>query len=273
MYARVETRFETIVVERAGSVVYLTMDRPEARNAMNFRMVQEVRDFFVSIRDDRSVRCVVLRGAGGTFSAGADIKEMCDPANRTRAAQLAYAEVLDEMLVAVQRAPQVTVAVVEGAALGGGLGLICVADVAVAAHDAVMALPEVRLGIAPAVISPFVLQRIGLTHTRQLALTGRRLSGFAAQEIGLVHDVALEGQMDEIVEGYVGDILEGAPEALAATKALLFYVADRVLEESRAYRVDMLCRLQESPEGREGMDAFAAKRKPAWVPHQDPFAV
>ncbi len=273
MYATLETRYETIVVERAGAAVYMTMDRPEARNAMNLKMVEEMCDFFLAIRDDRSIRCVVLRGAGETFCAGADIKEMADPANQTREAQLAYAEALDEMLLAVQHAPQVTIAAVEGAAMGGGLGLLCVTDIAVADQDAIMALPEVRLGISPAIISPFVLQRVGLSQTRKLALSGRRLNGFAAQEIGLVHDVAPEGQLEMIVREYVSDILKGSPEALAATKALLFRVADSALGESRVLRVETISRLRSGDEGREGLAAFAEKRKPVWVQVEDSFSV
>lgn len=270
MYATLLTRFETIVVERAGSVIYLTLDRAEARNAMNLRMVEEIRDFFASIREDRSIRCVVLRGAGGTFCAGADIKEMRDPANQTPEAQYAYASALDEMLLTVQRAPQVTIAVVEGAAMGGGFGLLCVSDVAVAEAGARLSLPEVRLGLAPAVISPYVIERIGLMRTRQLALTGRVLDGFAALELGLVQDVAQAEMVEEVVTGYLRDILQGSPCALAATKALLFQVAAAPsLEESRAYRVETLSQLRSSEEGREGMAAFAEKRKPSWVTSEE----
>jgi methylglutaconyl-CoA hydratase len=153
--------------------------------------------------------------------------------------------------------------------MGGGLGIICVVDVAVAEQTARMALPEVRLGLAPSVISPFVLKRIGLSRSRQLALTGRSVDGFMAQEIGLVHDVAPEGQLDEVVSGYVRDILKGSPEALAATKALLFRVAEQVLDESRSYRVETLNRLRQSAEGQEGMASFVEKRPPAWVADEE----
>jgi isohexenylglutaconyl-CoA hydratase len=271
MYSTLATTFETIVTEQAGPVVFLTLDRPEARNAMNLKMVEEIHGFFSGIRDDRSIRCVVIRGAGDTFCSGADIKEWPDPANQSREAQVRYATALDDMLMAVQYAPQVTVAVIEGAAMGGGLGLVCVSDIAIADQDARMALPEVRLGLAPAVISPYVLQRVGLTRARQLALTGRTLNGFAAQEVGLVHDVTINGMMDEVVEGYIRDILEGSPEALAETKALLIRVADSVFPETRDYRVDVLNRLREGAEAAEGMAAFAQKRRPEWVPSRESF--
>jgi isohexenylglutaconyl-CoA hydratase len=264
MYATFTQQFETIVVERAGAVVYLTLDRPEARNALNLRMVQEIHEFFTSIREERSIRCVLIRGAGDTFCAGADIKEL--NSNGSAEASVVYARALDAMLHAVQRSPQVTVVLVEGAAMGGGFGLVCVSDIAVADEKAFMALPEVRLGLTPAVISPYVIERIGLTRTRQLALTGRRLNGKTAFDLGLVQEVAPAGTAEQVVESYVADILQGGPDALATTKALLFHVAERPAEESKEYRVQTLATLSAGDEGREGMTAFAEKRRPQWVP-------
>ena len=194
---------------------------------------------------------------------------MTDPAFQSSEAQDRYAAALDEMLMAIQGAPQVTIAVVEGVAMGGGFGLVCVVDIAIAAGGAALSLPEVRLGLAPAVISPFVLDRIGLPRARQLALTGRRLNGHQAEAIGLVHEVALDGELEPMVESYVRDVLRGAPVALAETKALLFHVAGRSPEESRAFRVDMLTRLRASEEAREGMGAFREKRDPRWVQGYD----
>jgi isohexenylglutaconyl-CoA hydratase len=265
MYAPVTTSFETIVLERAGSVVYLTMDRPRAKNALNLRMVQEIQEMFASIREDRTIRCVVMQGAGGTFSAGADIKEMRDPAHQTAEAQLAYANALEEMLRSVQYAPQVTVAAIDGVAMGGGLGLVCVSDVAIASEHSVFALPEARLGIAPAVISSYLVDRVGLSQARRLALSGRRINGYQAQSIGLVHELASGGSLDQMVDSYVSDVLHGSPEALATTKSLLFQVAGNSPGESRDLRVATLNRLRDSAEAREGMAAFVEKRKPFWV--------
>ena len=258
--------YNTIMIERAGSVIYLTLNRAKARNAMNLNMVQEILHFFTSIRDERSIRCVVISGAGQHFCAGADIKEMRNPANQTLEARTLYGTILDDMLLAVQHAPQVTIAAVKGAAMGGGFGLVCVTDIAVADESIKMALPEVRLGIAPAVVSPYVIERIGLTRTRQLALTGRFLDGPAALELGLVQDVAPAGMLDIVVDDYLKDILRGSPNALAATKELLFQVAAAPsLDASRAYRINTLNELRSSADGREGMSAFAQKRKPNWV--------
>lgn len=269
MYASIKQSLETIVIERSGPVAVVTLDRPATRNAMNLKMVYELLEFFTSIRDDRSVRGVVLRGANEMFCSGADIKEMALPENQERAVQAIYAEALDELLTAVQFAPQVTIVVVEGAAMGGGFGLVCVSDVAIATRDAIFALPEVRLGIAPSVISPFVLQRIGLSQARRLALTGRRLNGFGAQEIGLVHEVALDNELEERLEQVVDEVMQASPDALAETKALLFAVAGLTVAESRNLRVDTLSRLR-ATSGAEGMAAFKEKRKPNWVPEESP---
>jgi isohexenylglutaconyl-CoA hydratase len=265
MYATITTSFETIVLERAGSVAYLTMDRPRAKNALNLRMVQEIHELFASIHDDRTIRCVVIQGAGGTFSAGADIKEMRDPAHQTAEAQLFYANALEQMLRSIQYAPQVTVAAVDGVAMGGGLGLVCVTDVAMASEHATFALPEARLGISPAVISSYLVDRVGLSQARRLALSGRRINGYQAQSIGLVHEVASGGTLDQMVDSYVSDILHGSPEALATTKSLLFEVDGNSPEETRELRVGTLNRLREGEEAREGMAAFVEKRKPFWV--------
>lgn len=266
MYATLTTRYETLITERAGSVVFLTLDRPDVRNAMNLSMVTEIRDFFEAIHDDRAIRVVVIRGAQENFCSGADIKEMRDPAHQTYEARYAYSVALDEMLLAVQNAPQVVICAIEGAAMGGGFGLICVSDIAIATDDAKMALPEVRLGIAPAVISPYVVERIGLNRTRQLALSGRMIRGAMALDIGLVHEVAPSNELEAVVDSYVNDVLKGAPSALAATKQLLFAVAKaETLEETRDYRIGLLNNLRTSDEGREGMAAFAEKRKPQWA--------
>ena len=270
MYASIKQPLETIVIERSGPVAFVTLDRPATRNAMNQKMVYELLDFFNKIRDDRSVRGVILRGANEIFCSGADIKEMADPEYQRPEAQAEYARSLDELLTAVQFAPQVTVVVVEGAAMGGGFGLVCVSDVAIATRDAVFSLPEVRLGIAPSVISPFVLQRIGLAQTRRLALTGRRLNGFGAQEIGLVHEVALDDALDAHLEQIIDEVMQASPEALAETKALLFQVAGMTVAESHDLRVDTLSRLR-STSGAEGMAAFKEKRKPSWVPDESPI--
>jgi isohexenylglutaconyl-CoA hydratase len=176
-----------------------------------------------------------------------------------------FAIPLDKLLHRVNEAPQVVIAKVEGAALGGGFGLVCVSDIALASLEAKMGLPEVRLGLVPALISPYVIQRIGLTRARELMLTGRRFSGATAQFYGIVHE-ALDGDtLDQRVNEILEEIRQCSPNALAACKRLLFEVKDKPLDETVNYRATLLTELRRSTDGQEGMTAFVEKRQPKWA--------
>ncbi len=214
--------FETITCAVDGPVATVTLNRPEARNALSMAMVEELLRCFTALREDacRDVRVVVLRAAGETFCAGGDLRDM-SAASEDGAG---IGSQLDDLLRAVNEAPQVVVARIQGAAMGGGLGLVCVSDIAIADEGATFGLPEVRLGIAPAIISPYVIERIGFTRARQLVLTGRRFGAASALEYGLIHEVAVVGQLDAQVEATVVDVLKCAPNALRECKRLLFVV-------------------------------------------------
>ncbi|MFN8498960.1 MAG: enoyl-CoA hydratase-related protein [Anaerolineae bacterium] len=257
--------YATLAVERHRSVARVLLNRHDARNAMSQQMIADLLDYFTVIRDDRSLRVVVLAGAGGTFCAGGDIREMSASATATRAEQIANIARLDDMLLAVNQAPQVVVAEVRGAALGGGVGLVCVADIVLAAENATLGFPEVRLGIVPAVVSPYVVARIGLGQARRLMLTGALLDGAQAAAVGLVTQACPPDTLSDAVAAVVRDALKASPLALAACKALLFEVAGRHPRDTEGYRVDLLRRLQTSDEGQEGLRAFVEKRKPAWT--------
>lgn len=257
--------YDTIQTVQNGSVARVTLNRPEVRNAMNAQMVADLLAFFRAIREDRDVRVVVLGAAGTAFCAGGDVEHLRRALTAGRDENLAFAGAFDEMLVAVREAPQVVIARVHGAALGGGLGLVCVADIAVAAEEAALGMPEVRLGLAPALISSYIIERVGLTLARPLMLTGERVDGRAAQALGLVHEACPLDRLDERVEHYVRQVLQGSPEALAACKALIFHVAGRPPAETLEYRTDLLARLRRGDEGQEGMAAFFEKRPPRWA--------
>ncbi|MFN8481854.1 MAG: enoyl-CoA hydratase-related protein [Anaerolineae bacterium] len=257
--------YATLAVERHGSAARVLLNRPDARNAMSQQMIADLLDYFTVIRDDRSLRVVVLGGAGGTFCAGGDIREMSASVTATREEQLANIARLDDMLLAVNQAPQVVVAEVTGAALGGGVGLVCVADIALAADNAALGFPEVRLGIVPAIVSPYVVARIGLGQARRLMLTGALLNGTQAAAVGLVTQAHPADALTDAVNAVVRDALKASPSALAACKALLFEVAGRHPRDTEGYRVDLLHRLQTGDEGQEGLRAFVEKRKPAWT--------
>jgi isohexenylglutaconyl-CoA hydratase len=255
----------TLQIDMTGPVAYITLNRPEVRNAMNRQMVLDLRAAFSRLHNNRDVRAIVLSGADGTFTAGGDLKEMqaayADPGEKDRA----QSEEFDLLLRAVNSAPQVVIARVEGAAMGGGLGLVCVSDIAVAADDSIFALPEVRLGIIPALIMPYVIQRIDLTNTRRLMLTGARIEGEEAAHFGLVHEVCSAEDLDTRLDIILADIRECGPEALAACKRLMFEIIDANIEATAVYRANLLDELRRSLEGQEGMLAFIQKRKPKWT--------
>jgi len=253
--------YETIAVALDGPVATVTLNRPEARNAMSHQMVEDMLAYFQSIRDNRDIRVVIIRAAGKTFCAGGDVRNLSTP--RTEAEERAAIGKLDVMLRAVNRAPQVVIERIHGAVMGGGIGLVCVADIAIASATARFGFPEVRLGLVPSLISPFVVQRLGLTRTRQWMLTGSQFDGRSAQEVGLIHEICDEEALDGRVAATVGEVLQCSPNALAECKKLLFEVLEN--NDTLAYRVDLLNRLRRSEEGQEGMRAFLEKRPARWV--------
>ena len=252
---------ETLLVEISEFTAHVTFNRPDVRNAMNFKMVEEITTVFEALRDNREVRCVVLSGADGTFCAGGDIKEMRENTVPNGDSRIN----LDVMLRTVNQAAQVVIAKVEGAALGGGLGLVCVSDIAIASDNAQFGMPEVRLGITPSFISPFVLQRLGLTRTRELMLTGRRFGSVEALDYGLVHITCAPEDMDDCVAVQLNEIRQCAPGAIAASKELLFTVLENSLDDTVEYRANLLNTLRSGAEAQEGMKAFLEKRPAAWV--------
>jgi isohexenylglutaconyl-CoA hydratase len=258
--------YETIVVALDGPVAIITLNRPEARNALSNQMVEDLLDYFQNIRDNRDIRVVVMRAAGKAFCVGGDIRDLSAP--RTEAEERAATAKVDTLLRAINRAPQVVIQRIHGAVLGGGIGLVCVSDIAIASADARFGLPEVRLGIVPSLISPFVVQRLGLTNARRWMLTGSQVDGKAALEVGLIHEVCDDEEaLDQRVNAIVHEVVQCSPNALAACKQLLFEVLEN--PDTLAYRVDLLNRLRRSDDGQEGMRAFLEKRPARWVPQSE----
>jgi len=253
--------FETLKIEIQGSVAHVTLNRPQAKNAMNYKMMDEIYQVFTDWQDNREIRAVVLSGADGVFCAGGDIKEM--QANTAPSSE--QAGNLDNMLTAVNQASQVVIAKIEGVALGGGLGLVCVSDIAIASATAKIGLPEVRLGIAPSFISPYVIQRVGFTRARELMLTGRRFDGHKAFEYGFVHEVCEPEDLDNCVSAILKEINYSAPGAISAIKQLMFTVDGQPTENTAGYRAELLNQLRMSDEGQEGMLSFIQKRPAKWV--------
>jgi isohexenylglutaconyl-CoA hydratase len=252
-------------------VLHLVLNRPEAKNAMSMRMIDEILAVFAAIRDRRDVRVVVLRGAGGTFCAGGDVKDMAASRGATHEPGkpdpvAATNRKFGTVMLEVDRAPQAVVAVLEGAVLGGGFGLACVADVGIARADASFGLPETGLGFPPAQIAAFLVRRLGLAQARRLAVTGGRFDGRVAKEIGVVHHVAVDEEgIQRELEGVLTQIRRCAPGAIAATKRIMADAGAMGIEQVLDRAADLFADAVRGPEGAEGTMAFVGKRKPAWA--------
>ncbi len=247
-----------------GPVATVTLARLEARNALNATLIEELTRCFEELAEDESIRVVVLTGEGPSFCAGADIAYMRDTAGFSYEENLEDARRLADMFLAVDDLPKPVVAKVLGAAIGGGVGLVAAADVAVAEEGTRFAFSEVRLGIAPATIAPFVVRKIGYSRTRALFLTGERFDAERAREIMLVHEVVPEGDIDAAVERVVAQLLQGGPAAQAAIKELLRQIEATEPMEALGIMTQLIAELRVGEEGQEGLGAFLEKREPFW---------
>lgn len=256
--------YRHLISHRDGPIERLTLNRPEVRNAFNDAVVAELTDWAAATAADRRVRVVVLRGAGKVFCAGADLTWMSEMVSYSREENVRDATAAAAMYAALDALPMPLIGRIHGAALGGGAGLAAVCDIAVADDRAVFGFTEVKVGILPAMISPYVLPRIGHSAARELFLTGARFDAARAREIGLVHAVVPEAELDLRIDGYVKEVLGAAPEAVAAAKALLRRVAWRAPADVLTLTAETIADRRTSPEGQEGMKAFLEKRKASW---------
>lgn len=264
------TGFATLAVSSQGGVLHVTLARPAVRNAMSLQMVDELRAVLAQA-EGGDVRAIVLRGAGGHFCAGADLQDMAQARQRELAGEpgaIAAANArFGHLCGAFARTGLATIAVLEGTVMGGGLGLACVVDVALAGQGAQLRLPETSLGVVPAQIAAFLVERVGPSQARRLAVTGGRLDAAQALAIGLVHEVHADGQaLDAALAATLERTLRCAPGAIAATKALMARAsrtpaADLVDDAARVF-----AQAARGAEGVEGMTAFLQKRSPSWVP-------
>jgi len=243
-------------------VARLTLARPERKNAFDGALVAELTAFVEKI--DPATRAVVLASEGDAFCAGADIGWLRGVADFTLAENIADSRALGAMYRAFYELDMPLVARVQGAAIGGGAGLVAVADIAVASTDASFAFTETRLGIVPAVVSPYVVRRIGVARATALFVTGSRIDAKRAHEIGLVERLVEPADLDAAVERVVAAILEGGPEAVRSAKRLAREVAGRPPDEVAEGLVERIARARVSDEGQEGMRAFLERRKPSW---------
>jgi methylglutaconyl-CoA hydratase len=260
--------YENIVLDASpGGVAAVLLNRPDKHNAFNARMVEELADAFETLRGEDHLRAVILKGAGKSFSAGADLDWMRAAADYTRKENETDAFALAEMLRKLHDLPQLTIALVHGACMGGGCGLVAACDVGVAMADATFRFSEVRLGITPATISPYVVEAIGPRWAKALFMTGESFDGAFAEKMGLVHyTAATEADLLALEEHVTGLMFHTAPGAVADAKRLVHDVSGAVIDEGLSHETARrIADRRASVEGREGLAAFLEKRKPSWA--------
>lgn len=256
-------------VRRDGPVARVRLDRPEVHNAFNAELIAELTEAFAAFASEPAdrLRAVVVAGSGPSFCAGADVAWMRASLDLSVDENEADARRLADMLGTIDACPAPVVARVQGAALGGGMGLCAVSDIVLATADCRFGFTETRLGIMPAVISPFVLPKIGESAARALFLTGERFGAERARQIGLVHEVLPdEAALDARLDAVVGDLLAGGPTAVRAAKAVIRDQRGLDAREAQGLTVERIAAQRSGAEGQEGLSAFLEKRDPSWRP-------
>jgi len=255
-----------LTISPGHAACIVTLSRPDLHNAFNDEMMVELTAAFEEAGSDPAVRLVVLAGQGKSFCAGADVNWMKRMIDYSFEENVRDASVLAKMLRTIRECPKPVISRVHGAAYGGGVGLIAAGDMAVALSTATFCLSEVKLGIVPAVISPFVLEKIGPAHARRYALTAERFSAAEAKRIGLVNEVVdTPEELDAWIAEIAGHVTANGPAAIAACKQILSRVGGLDWKELQAYTTEQISRIRVSPEGQEGLKAFLEKRKPSWI--------
>jgi len=259
-------KYTTIHYTAANGIAHINLNRPEIRNAFNEVMIAELTDAFRVAGTMDDIRVIMLKGEGKSFCAGADLNWMRDVSQYSYEQNYAESYRLSECFYSIYSSPKPTIAVVHGAAIGGANGLLAACDIAVCDHETVFSLSEVKIGIVPACISPYVIKRVGEYGARELMLTGRRITGTEAESCRLVNKSLpahlLKGYVDETVQM----LLTSGPAAIAHCKNLIDKVVNHIdLKEALTYTAQMIAEIRASAEGQEGMAAFLEKRKPGWV--------
>ncbi len=262
----------TLILEKEHGALTIWFNQPESRNALSAEMAEELSAVLDAVADDRSIRAVILRGRGGVFCAGGDIKSfkssMQGEMNRAEvaAANRSFGYLMEKL----NEQPQLVIVLVEGAAIGGGLGLACVSDVTITIASAKFRLSETSLGIPPAQIAPFVTERVGLTAARRVMLTGASFDGREAAALGIAHFCVEDADaMEEACRGVLRQLRDCAPGATAVTKAIIFEATRRARGDALDFAADSFADCMLGDEGREGVAAFVGKRKPNWAGEND----
>ncbi len=261
--------YGTILYEKQEQVVWLTFNRPKVHNAFNARLIEEMTEAVKRINKDNSVRVVVLTGKGKSFCAGADLNWLKEIVGYSFNQNLEESRALADVLHDLYELPKPTIAMVNGAAIGGGTGFLSACDIALSAEEASFGLSEVKIGLVPAAISPYVIRKIGESRAREYFLTGKRISARKAQEIGLVNDVVPLEKLKESIDRLIDNLLTSGPEAMASCKKLIMRTSHARIEDVKEFTANMIAGLRVSKEGQEGMASFLEKRKPNWIKKKD----
>jgi len=252
--------------EISGAVATVTLNRPNLHNAFNDELIANITQTFEALGQDATVRVIVLRAAGPSFSAGGDLNWMKRAATYSAEENFRDARAGAQMFLTVARCPKPVLARVHGRALGGGCGLVACCDMAVALETVEFGLPEVKIGLVPGIIGPFVISRIGVGNAREYFLTGARFSAERAREIGLVQRVARdEASMDGVIESWISELLTASPAAIAAAKKFILDISDRPVDSVLDTAALSIANARISPDGRAGVEAFLSRTKPPWV--------
>ena len=259
-------KYTTINFTTGNGIAHITLNRPEIRNAFNEVMIAELTDAFREAGKMEDIRVIILKGEGKSFCAGADLNWMRDVSQYSYDQNFAESYRLSECFYSIYSSPKPTIAVVHGAAIGGANGLLAACDIAVCDRETVFSLSEVKIGIVPACISPYVIKRVGEYGARELMLTGRRITGTEAESYKLVN----KSLPSHLLKGYVDETVQmlrtSGPAAIAHCKNLIDKVVNHIdLKEALTYTAQMIAEIRASAEGQEGMAAFLEKRKPGWV--------
>jgi methylglutaconyl-CoA hydratase len=261
------TRYSTILIDtQTNGCATITLNRPEIRNALNKVLITELTQAIHECDQDPEIRVIIITGQGKIFCAGADLAYMQEIATYTHEQNIEDALLLGTLFETLDKCSKPTVALIKGGAYGGGVGLVAACDIAIASHDAKFALTEVRLGIIPAVISPYIIKAIGQRQARHYALTAQILSAADALQIGLVHYTVPDNQLDETAHATIKNLLKGSLAAQAATKQLFREIESRpITPELSQLTATAIAKARASIDGQEGLKAFLEKRQPNWI--------
>ncbi len=257
--------YETVLLTVENKAATVTLNRPEVHNAFNDQMLIDLIDVFKSLENEDSARAVILTGNGKSFCAGADLNWMGSMVNYSYEENIEDSNRVSECMYRLYNLPQPTICRANGSAIGGGMGLVSACDIVVAADTARFSLSEVKIGLVPACISPYVIQKIGVNGAREYFLTGERLTAEKAHGAGLVNRVVSLDELDSAVEELVSQLLSSGPQAIRHCKELIRNVPGMDLEKAGKYTAEMIAKLRISDEGQEGIKAFFEKRKPRWA--------